>query len=294
MLHPWRTGPSLLTAFAVLAASGADLEAQSTDSGDWTYYGGTRAFQRYSPLDQIHAENVDRLEIVWRRPGVDVDYLGGVANLPVPNYLSATPIHVNGLLYAPNALGYVEAFDPGTGETVWIQEPAARSREELLGQSSRGVAYWMPADAGGAEVGDDPDAPASRGTARIVSVRGSYLHALDPATGAAIREFGNDGRVDLVPPGARSFRWSSGPITVGDVIVVDGTLDGAGDSGDRWRDTPPEDVRGFDVRTGEHLWTFHVVPREGELGTETWVNGAWRWSGDLGSWCCLSADEELG
>ena len=27
--------------------------------------------------------------------------------------------------------------------------------------------------------------------------------------------------------------------------------------------TPPGDVRGFDLNTGERLWTFHTVPREG-------------------------------
>ncbi|MFP3948825.1 MAG: hypothetical protein ACLFWG_08845, partial [Longimicrobiales bacterium] len=281
------------------AASEASAASTALD-GDWTYFGGTRAFQRYSPLDQVHAGNVDRLEIVWRRPGVDSDYLQGVPDLPVSSYLSATPIHVNGLLYAPNALGFVEAFDPGTGETVWTQEPEERSREGLTGQSSRGVAYWAEANDEGEETGEELSADgdsgnvASRKAPRILAVRGPWLHALDPATGAPIREFGDGGRVDLVPSGAESFRWSSGPITAGDVIVVGGTLDGAGDSGDVWRNTPPEDVRGFDVRTGEHLWTFHVVPREGELGTETWTNGAWRWSGDLGSWCCLSADEDLG
>lgn len=56
----------------------------------------------------------------------------------------------------------------------------------------------------------------------------------------------------------------------------------------------PEDVRGFDVRTGELLWTFHVVPRPGEFGADTWGDGSGDYSGDLGSWCCLTADETLG
>ena len=42
------------------------------------------------------------------------------------------------------------------------------------------------------------------------------------------------------------------------------------------------------------LWTFHVVPRDGELGADTWGDGSAAYSGDLGSWCCLAADEELG
>ncbi|GIT52824.1 MAG: hypothetical protein Ct9H300mP15_30370 [Gemmatimonadota bacterium] len=53
----------------------------------------------------------------------------------------------------------------------------------------------------------------------------------------------------------------------------------------------PENVRGYDVRTGQHLWTFQVVPRPGELGNDTWKDESWKWAGDLGSWCCMSADK---
>ena len=81
---------------------------------------------------------------------------------------------------------------------------------------------------------------------------------------------------------------------VGDVVVVAGTFDGAGDSGNKWRGSVSEDVRGYDVRSGRLLWTFHVVPQEGEFSVDTWGNDSWKESGDLGSWCCLSADEELG
>ena len=79
----------------------------------------------------------------------------------------------------------------------------------------------------------------------------------------------------------------------GDVVVVAGTTAGAGDGG-VIREAAPEDVRGFDVRTGELLWTFHVVPRAGEFGADTWGDGSGDYSGDLGSWCCLTADATLG
>jgi quinoprotein glucose dehydrogenase len=57
---------------------------------------------------------------------------------------------------------------------------------------------------------------------------------------------------------------------------------------------PPEDVRGFDVRTGKLLWTFHVVPDFGEPGSETWLNESAAYSGAAGIWGVLSADEDLG
>src|SRR5206468_1679953 len=46
--------------------------------------------------------------------------------------------------------------------------------------------------------------------------------------------------------------------------------------------------------TGRQLWTFHVLPREGEKGVETWGKDSWRYSGDMGAWAAMTADEELG
>src|SRR5262249_48709357 len=35
-------------------------------NGEWRWYGGDAAGTKYSPLDQINAENVNQLQIVWR------------------------------------------------------------------------------------------------------------------------------------------------------------------------------------------------------------------------------------
>jgi len=76
--------------------------------------------------------------------------------------------------------------------------------------------------------------------------------------------------------------------------VVGGLLGGDRDEGNKWKGRPPHDIRGFDVHTGDLLWTFHVVPRDGEFGVDSWENDAYKYAGDQGSWCCLSADEDLG
>jgi quinoprotein glucose dehydrogenase len=232
---------------------------------------------RYSPADLINAENVHDLRIVWRRPAVDASLMQAYPEVSVSNNLRSTPIMVGGVMYATNGVGLAEAFDPATGETLWVQQPFSPTPAAVAGQSTRGPDFWTDGQ-----------------EERLILVKTGYLYSLDPETGAPSPGFGEGGRVDLVPPGARSFGWSSGPITVRDVIVIGGTVDGAGDGGTQWRGSAPENVRGYDVRTGELLWTFHVVPQEGEPGTETWGNESWRESGDLGSWCCLSADEELG
>lgn len=262
----------LIPLFTLLAPS---LSAQQQN---WTYWGGSKAFDRYAPLDQINASNVADLQIAWRRPALDPSIQNAYPDIRITGNLRSTPIIVDGVLYATNAVGLAEAFDPASGETLWIQQPFTSTLSEVRGQSTRGLEYWTD----GSEK-------------RLLVVRNSYLYSLDAETGEPVDDFGIDGRVNLVPEAANLFSFvSGGPIVVNDVVVVAGTIDGAGDSGVRWRGFDSEDVRGYDVRTGEHLWTFHAVPQEGEFGTETWGNDSWRDSGDLGSWCCLSADEKLG
>ncbi len=269
----WSLACALAT---LLLGGGARLSAQTDDTFEWRYYGGDAAFNRYAPFDQIDRDNVDDLEVVWRRPGLDPSYLEAFPDLDPPSYLRATPILVDGVLYSSNAIGLVEAFDPATGETLWVQEPFESTIEFVRGRSNRGVQIWGE--------GDDR---------RLIVAREPYLYALDPETGELDEDFGEGGRTLLSPNASERFRWSFGPLVVGDVIVVAGIIGSAGDSGDV-KEATPEDVRGFDVRTGRHLWTFHVVPRLGELGNDTWGDNSWEWSGDMGSWCCMSADVETG
>jgi glucose dehydrogenase len=248
------------------------------DDSSWHYWGGTKAFNRYSPADQINADNVSDLEIVWRRPAVGSSMTTAYPDLRVSGNLRSTPIFIDGVLFAANGVGLAEAFDPATGETLWVQQLDAPTLEAARGQSSRGVEYWTDGS-----------------NSQLLVIRKGYLYALDPASGDAISSFGEAGRISLIPEGSNSYNYNSGgPIVVNDVIVVAGTIDGAGDSGAKWRGVASEDVRGFDVHSGELLWTFHAVPREGEFGFDTWEKDSARDSGDLGAWCCLSADEDLG
>jgi glucose dehydrogenase len=266
----------LFGVIATLTASSLSAQASPLRT-DWPYFGGDKAFTRYAPLDQIDGSNVEELRVLWRRPAIDPAFTAAFPDRTVSGNLRATPILIDGVLYAPNALGLVDAFDPASGETIWRQPPFDDSLQEAFGRSSRGVDYWS----------DGADR-------RLLSVRGAFLYALDPDTGSPLESFGEQGRVNLIPPLARSFSWSSGPIVVGDVIVIGGVVDGTGDSGMKWRGSAPENVRGYDIRSGQLLWAFHVVPEEGEMGVDTWGDDSWKYSGDLGSWCCLSADEELG
>jgi len=275
MVRRWRW--LALLALPIAATAGLTIRAQDgTRNGEWRSSGGDSFYQRYSPLRQITRDNVKNLRIVWRRPAVDPKLKAQYPSLRTNNYLRATPTMIGGVLYAPDAAGLIEAFDGATGELLWRQDPPADMASDASAMSTRGVDFWK----GGSDY-------------QLFTVRNGFLYAID-LRGKAIAAFADKGRLNLLPQGAHRYSWSSGPIVVGDVVVIAGNLDGAGDEGWKWKGSPPEDVRGFDARTGKLLWTFHVVPHDGEFGADTWGNGSGKLSGDLGSWCCISADEALG
>jgi glucose dehydrogenase len=268
---------AVAVALTLAIRGGAPIHAQDeTRNGEWRSSGGDSSYKRYSPLAQINRDNVKNLRIAWRRPALDPKLKEQFPKLRTNNYLRATPTMIGGVLYAPDAAGLIEAFDGATGELLWRQQPGPEMATENSASSTRGVDFWKG--------GNDH---------RLFTVRNGYLYALD-LRGRTVTAFGTAGRVNLLPEGAHSFGWSSGPIVVGNVVVIAGNLDGAGDGGQKWKNSPPEDVRGFDARSGRLLWTFHVVPRGNEFGADTWGNDSGKYSGDLGSWCCISADEELG
>ena len=186
---------------------------------------------------------------------------------------------VDGLLYASNGIGLVEAFDPATGETRWVQDlPFLGDDETPRGAANRGVGYW------------EDDA----GAGRILSVRPPYLLATDPETGRLIPGFGDAGKVDLRVFADTAelvdFNYTSPPLVVRDVVVV----------GQAMADHPltmenrPGYVRAYDARTGALRWTWNPIPRAGEPGVETWLDDSWEYSGMGNVWTMMSADEELG
>jgi glucose dehydrogenase len=255
------------------------LTRNSAADMEWRSYGGDKASTRYSPLSQVNRDNVTKLQIAWRRTALDAQFTTAFPDLNPTAYLRSTPIIVDGVLYAPNAVGLIEAFNPGTGKTVWVQEPLERGLQGVAGQNTRGVDVW----ASGSDV-------------RLFAVRGDYLYALNAKTGKPYPDFGESGRVSLIrrePLAAAHFSWTSGPIVVGEMVVIAGAGGGVGDTAGP-KESAPEDVRAFDVRTGQLRWTFHVRPREGELGLDTWGAESWKFSGSLGAWVPLTADEQLG
>jgi len=264
---------------ALFATGGGAAQNASTKNVEWPQYGGSQGFDRYSALDLINAQNVKGLKVLWTRPALDPSLTQQFPGLKAGDYFRSTPIMIGGVLYAPDGVGLVEAFDAKTGKTLWVQQPFAATRKEAAGASTRGVAYWR---------GD--------GQARIFGLHGSYLYALDAQSGKACQDFGESGRVDLKRAGADSgFFISGGPLVVGDLVVVGGAGGGrrSGDYGDQMKGVP-ETVRAFDAKSGKLVWEWSPMPAPGDPARETWGDGSADIAGGMGAYGTLSADEQLG
>src|SRR5437762_5693526 len=170
-----------IVSVAVWLALGLSVGAQQgAKAGQWANHSGDKGSTKYSPLDQINKNNVRNLKVAWRRPAAADEFRQRRPGLLVPNNFRSTPLMINGVLYASNGIGLVEAFDPSTGRTLWVQESTDLGPEALAGTSTRGISYWRKA-------ADE----------RILSVRAPYLYAINLKTGEPIRSFGEAGKVDL-------------------------------------------------------------------------------------------------
>ncbi len=262
----------------LIAGMGAGLSAQrGGPNGQWRSHGGDPGATKYAPLDQINKDNVSRLRIAWRRPAVDASLTGQDPNLSYSHDFRVTPLMIDGVLYSSNGIGLVEAFNPATGATLWVQPPFPDEPDRgLRGASTRGIAFWTAGN-----------------ERRLFVVRGEYLIALDLTTGRPIATWGDGGRVHLRPglgPRATLFSSTSGPQVCGDVVITGNNMSDAPQT----KEQPPGNVQAFDVRTGKRRWDFHVIPRPGEVGNETWEKDSWAYSGQANLWSLISADDELG
>ena len=282
-------------ATATDAATGEIKPAPGTDGGTWGYLGGDAAHTRYSPADEITLDNFEDLEEAWVWDGASFNAQSG----------RSTPSYINGKLYTvAGPRRYVVALDPGTGELLWSYGEPKTGRYEysMRKDYGKGIAY--------AEVD-------GRGIIYITSPA-FFLTALDAETGQPIENWGRPvpvdgfpetGVVDMLtdltsdlPYGHDPYEGldlengyittSSPPIVVNGVVIV-GNSHEQGYYQSRVENVPG-DILAYDARTGEFLWKFHVIPRPGEFGHETWENDAWKWTGDVSSWAPMSADQERG
>lgn len=264
---------------AALIGVSMSVQGQSSKVGEWRNYGGDLANTRYSPLDQITAENFSKLEVAWR---FKTDSLG-----PRPEFkLESTPLMANGRLFSTGGTRRaVVALDAATGELLWMhsQQEGARGQAAPRQLSGRGLSYWTD---GNAE--------------RILYVTPGYrLVALDARTGQLVAGFGQNGIVDLKQDFDQEIDLTNAPVglhatplVAGDVVIVGAAFETGANP--KSKANVRGHIRGFDVRTGKRLWIFHTIPQRGEFGNDTWLEESWAYTGNTGVWAQMSADEELG
>jgi len=269
--------PSRVALAAALALLSTHAAAQVAE---WPVTEGAPGGGRFSPLREITRENVTQLRVAWTyRHG---DFWEGSFPLRVNggSAFESTPIVVDGRLFFTTPRNRVIALDPETGRELWSFDPKLeRGRAYANMWINRGVAYWRD--------GTQASGPCARRV--LLATLDARLIALDAATGRPCEGFGAGGAVDLragIAPLYDDWEYNvtSPPTVVGDLAIVGSSI------ADTLRpDSPPGDVRAFDVRSGRLRWTFHTIPRAGEAGHETWEGGV-RLTGAANVWSTITAD----
>ena len=234
-------------------------------------YGGDKAGNRYSPLDQITKENVNNLQVVWMYDTRQTDTTNEKSGHPRP--IQCQPIVIDGILYGTTSKLKLFALNAATGEELWKFSPG------IDGYANRGVMYW--------EDGGDK---------RIFYTVESNLYAVNAETGELVTSFGNNGIVDLhtgLDEGISKdvsklrVRATSPGIIYNNTLVIGSAVSESGDGA-------PGSVRAFNVITGDLEWVFHTIPHPGEQGYETWPPNAYQESGGANSWSGMVLDDRDG
>ena len=258
-----------VTVLVCLVFRSATLLAQNTD---WQLHNLDLAGSRFSELDQITPENVDRLTPRWLFQHGVID---GVSN-------QTTPVVVDGVMYVTDSRGSVYAVDAADGHLLWtydVTDLLGGGRREGYVFRHRGVTY-------------------SNGI--VYSAAGSFVFALDAKTGEPLENFGENGQASVILDVLRlrypdvetaismGYWFTTAPQIYNGVLYLGSTRSESL--------IPGGHVLAVDALTGEVIWHFNTIPQDEndqgwDISGPTWVGGG-REGG--GIWETPSIDPELG
>lgn len=270
-----------LIAVAVMIAQGSSA---APANGDWPNYGRDPGGARHSPLTSIKPTNVADLRLAWvyhMRPSSVTAEGAPVADGVRPRNATgfaasqATPLVVGGVMYLSTPYGRVVALDAATGQERWVYTLPNGDQP-----STRGVAYWPGVKGAGARI--------------FFGTRAGALIGLDAATGQPAAGFGAAGSINMKTPEVMNgfkvapLGMSSPPAIYNNLVIT----------GSRVQEMPVKgaagDVRAWDARTGKLVWTFHTMPRDGELGADTWEPGSTAKRSGTNVWTFVQVDAKRG
>src|SRR5688500_254573 len=135
-----RLSPRIALALGMLAAAplaaphqGISAQGPGVENGLWTYLGGDAWHTRYTPADEITAENFDELTMLWQ---FNAASFGPSTSRATPTYTGDKLITVTG------EDRHVIALDPYNGKLLWsFSEPTNtrrhRSEERRVGKVAK-------------------------------------------------------------------------------------------------------------------------------------------------------------
>ena len=224
---------------------------------NWLSHGRTYKEQRFSPLHQVNADNVEKLGLDWF---FDLDTQRGQ---------EATPIVVDGTMYVSTAWSMVKALDAKTGTLLWEYDPKvdrAWAVNACCDVVNRGVAFW-----------DDKI---------FVGTLDGYLVALNAHTGAQLWKV-------LTIDKSKPYTITGAPRVIkGKVIIGNGGAEFGVrgyasaydvDSGElRWRfhTVPGDPAKGFENDAME-------------MAADTWTGEWWKLGGGGTVWDSMAYDPDL-
>jgi len=257
-------------ASATTAATG-DLPAgqnpTATTNVGWAVQRGDPGGTQYSPLAQIHAANVHRLEPAW------VYHTGDAT---ARSNMHVNPVVVDGVMYVTTPSLKTVALDASTGRERWAFDPARyNERNAVIRLRNRGVTHWKGA-----------------GGERIFDFVKDRVYALNAESGQLITSFGKGGYIDLrenlgVDPATVSLEMTSPGAVFKDLLIVGSRVNES-------YDASPGHIRAYDAATGKLRWVFHTIPQEGEFGHETWKWVKGENYGGANAWGGITVDEKRG
>jgi alcohol dehydrogenase (cytochrome c)/quinohemoprotein ethanol dehydrogenase len=260
-LRPFAMTLALALANVPAAAQVDEARIVRADPAEWPTYGRDYAETHYIPLSKITTDNVGELRPAW------------TWTLPKTGARAeATPIVIDGVIYATGPYSYVFAVDARSGQLMWqwdpgIPEEAQGGPSVCCGNVNRGVAVY--------------------GDKVYVGVLDGRLVALDRRTGIVRWSV-------QTTPRQSDYSITQAPrVVAGNVII--------GNSGAEFG------VRGYvsayDAETGEMKWRWYTVPGNPALGfeneamrhaAETWTGEWWIVGGGGTVWDGLAYDPRLG